>query len=154
MTTFTRGRRAAVLVALLAIGLVAASLQSRPVSAARGCRSDPVLIVNGAIVDVVSTLQTDASTVKELDYTITVPTGSLLGRTTLTAGIGFPEVVTYVYSSTQAWGTMRIAATVVSKASTTPFSTTVQASSLLAAGSASGMSNATVTVLLGGQLML
>jgi hypothetical protein len=122
--------------------------------AASPCRSDPVLIVNGAIVDVVSTLNTTASTVQELDYTITVPHGSLLGPTRLTVGIGFPEKVTYVFSPFQAWGTMHIAATVVSKTGTAPFSTTVQATSLLASSSASGLSNATVNVLLGGQIML
>jgi hypothetical protein len=122
--------------------------------AASPCRSDPVLIVNGAIVDVVSTLNTSASAIQELDDTITVPGGSLLGQTRLTAGIGFPEKVTYVFSPLQAWGTMRIAATVVTKAGTAPFSTTVQATSLLAARSASGLSNATVSILLGGQIML
>jgi hypothetical protein len=154
MTMFTSTRRTALFGALLAIGLLAGSMAVQPADAARGCRSDPVLVINGAIVDVVSTLQTDASAVQELDYTITVPKGSLLGQIRLTVGIGFPENVTYVFSPTQRWGTMRIAATVVTRPGTAPFSTTVQASSLLAASSASGLSNATVNVALGGQIML
>lgn len=123
-------------------------------SAAVACRSDPVLVVNGSIVDVVSELQTTASAVRELDYTITVPSGSLLGPIRLTIGLGFPEKVTYVFSKTQAWGTMQIAASVVTQAGVSPFPTTVQATSLLAGAMASGLSNQTVVVMLGKQIML
>jgi hypothetical protein len=109
-----------------------------------------VLVVNGAVVDVVSTLNSTADAVKELDYVITVPAGSVINQTTLTVGLGFPEKVTYVFSSSQPWGTMAIAATVQTQAGVTPFQTSVQASTLtsLLTGTftASGMSNATVLV--------
>jgi hypothetical protein len=55
-----------------------------------GCRSDPILLVNGALVDVVSTLSTSSANIQELDYTITVPKGALLSVVSLTIGIGFP----------------------------------------------------------------
>ncbi len=134
--------------------MVGSTLAAQYANAAVACRSDPVLVVNGAIVDVVSTLQTVPSAVQELDYTITVPEGSLLGQTTLTVGIGFPEKVTYVYSRRQPWGTLGIAANVVTQSGVSPFPTTVQATSLLAASSASGASDSTVSIALGGQVML
>lgn len=141
--------------AMLMLSVVCAGRPGLPsASAALACRSDPILVVNGAIVDVVSVLQTSADTVRELDYTITVPSGSLIGQTTLTVGIGFPEKVTYVFSKAQRWGTMQIAASVVTQDGVAPFPTTVQATSLLARGSASGMSNQVVTMALGGQIML
>jgi hypothetical protein len=139
---------------LLLAGLVAGGLSAQPASAAVACRSDPVLVVNGAIVDVVSTLQTTASAVRELDYTVTVPAGSLIGKTTLTVGLGFPEKVTYVFSGTQPWGTLQIAASVVTQSGVAPFPTSVQATSLLAGNAASGLSNQTVVVALGNQPML
>jgi len=114
------------------------------------CRSDPVVVVNGATVDIVDTLWTDASAVRELDYTITVPSGSRIGKTTLTVGLGFPEKVTYVFSSSQAWGTMKVAATVQTQRGTPPFQTTLQVTSprslLSGSSTASGRSNSTVTV--------
>ncbi len=138
-----------------AIGLAAAPGRA---DAAIACRSDPVLVVNGATVDVVSTLYSTASAVKELDYVVTVPAGSLINQTTLTVGLGFPEKVTYVFSRAQLWGTMRIAATVQTQAGVTPFQTSVQATSplslLTGASTASGMSNATVTVNVGNLVML
>ncbi len=140
----------------LAIGMAVAGLGmlAHDADALSACRSDPVLVVNGATVDVVSTLYTTASTIRELDYTVTVPAGSVIGQTTLTAGLGFPEKVTYVFSKTQTRGTMRIAATVQTQAGVAPFATTVQASSLLSASQASGTSNSTVTVNLGNLVML
>jgi len=146
--------RAVLAAPLLAAALLGSTLAARHADAAVACRSDPVLVVNGAIIDVVSTLQTVPSAVRELDYTITVPEGSLLGQIRLTVGLGFPERVTYVYSRWQRWGTLRIAATVVTQPGVAPFPTTVQAWSLLAAGSASGASNSMVSFALGGQLML
>mgnify|MGYP001269082323 CR=1 FL=1 len=125
-------------------------------SAYEACRSDPVLLVNGAIVDVVSTLQTTPGAVRELDYTVTVPPGGLLSIVRLTVGLGFPEKVTFVHSAAQPWGTMRIDATVQTQPGVAPFPTTVQATALLllANSTASGLSNSTVTVSLGHMLML
>jgi hypothetical protein len=127
-------------------------------AALSSCRSDPVVVVNGATVDIVDTLWTDASAVRELDYTITVPAGSLIGQTTLTVGLGFPEKVTYVFSSSQAWGTMRISATVQTQPGTPPFQTTLQATSpnspLAGTSTASGRSNSTVTVALKNVVMV
>jgi hypothetical protein len=130
-------------------GAVLAVLPERAKAVIGGCRSDPVLVVNGAVVDVVSTLQADAGTIEELDYRVTVPAGSVINRTTLTVGIGFPEKVTYVFSTTLPWGAMRIDATVVQIPGTAPFATTVQATSLALGdlvSTASGMSNHTLTV--------
>jgi hypothetical protein len=149
-----RRRRTALAVTLLVVGLLGSPLATHHADAAAACRSDPVLLVNGAIIDVVSTLQTTSSAVQELDYTITVSPGSLLGATHLTVGLGFPEKVTYVYSSLQRWGTVGIAASVITQPGVTPFATTVQASSLLRSSSASGLSNTLVSLTLGGQLML
>ena len=119
-------------------------------AAMSSCRSDPVVVVDSATVDIVDTLWTDASAVRELDYTITVPSGSRIGKTTLTVGLGFPEKVTYVFSSSQAWGTMKVAATVQMQHGTPPFQTTLQATSLTSlltgTSTASGRSNSTVTV--------
>jgi hypothetical protein len=149
-----RRRRTALAVTLLVVGLLGSPLAMHRADAAAACRSDPILLVNGAIIDVVSTLQTSSSAVRELDYTITVSPGSLLGATRLTVGLGFPEKVTYVYSSQQRWGTVGIAASVITQPGVTPFATTVQASSLLRSSSASGLSNTLVSLTLGGQLML
>jgi hypothetical protein len=140
--------------ALLAASLLNGPLGLQHVNAAVACRSDPILVVNGSIVDVVSTLQTVSSAVSELDYTVTVPAGSLIGQTTLTVGLGFPEKVTYRFSSTQRWGTLQIAASVIAKPGIVPFPTSVQASSLLASSTGAGQSNSTVIVSLGNQLML
>ena len=150
----SRRRRGVLAVALLVLGLLGSPLAMHRADAAAGCRSDPVLLVNGALVDVVSILQTDPSSVQELDYTITVSPRSLLGPTKLTIGLGFPEKVTYVYSSLQRWGTMGITATVITRAGVAPFSTTVQASSLLRFSSAGGLSNSPVSFSLTGLLML
>jgi hypothetical protein len=110
-------------------------------AAVRGCGSDPILVVNGAAVDVYSTLYTaDPSVIKELDYVVTVPSGSLLGGTTLTVGIGFPERVSYVFSAQQPWGTLAISATVVTQAGTSPFPVQVAATTVGAGGSAAGNS--------------
>jgi hypothetical protein len=142
----------------LVLGLGAAALAALPAghaAAAAGCRSDPVIVVNGAVADVVSTLYTDPSVVRELDYTVTVPAGSLIGRTTLTLGLGFPEKVTYVYSAAQPWGSLRVDATVQTQAGTAPFATDVQVTTLLGGvRRASGLSTATVSVTVAHQLML
>jgi hypothetical protein len=147
-------RRMALAVAILVVGLLGSPLAMHQADAAAGCRSDPVLLVNGALVDVVSILQTDPSAVQELDYTITVSPWSLLGPTRLTIGLGFPEKVTYVYSPQQRWGTVGIAATVITRPGVAPFFTTVQASSLFRFSSAGGSSNSTVSLTLAGLLML
>ncbi len=119
----------------LALGLAAIGtgiLADHPAQAAFiGCRSDPVLLVNGAVVDVVSTLDTDPSNIRELDYTITVPSGAVLGPVRLTVGIGFPEKVTYVNSAAQPKGTLQVAATVQTAAGVAPFATSVQVTSPL-----------------------
>ena len=118
------------------------------------CRSDPIVIVDGAIVDIVSTLNTSPANIRELDYTITVPTGSLLGGFTPTIGLGFPERVTYVFSPSMRWGTLQVAATVQTQAGVAPFATSVQLSSLLTWASASGRSDSTVFATLGRLVML
>jgi hypothetical protein len=142
----------------LVLGLGAVALAALPAghaAAAVGCRSDPVIVVNGAVADVVSTLYTDPSAVRELDYTVIVPAGSLIGRTTLTLGLGFPEKVTYVYSAAQPWGSLRVDATVQTQAGTAPFATDVQVTTLLGGiQHASGLSTATVSVAVAHQLML
>jgi hypothetical protein len=119
-----------------------------------GCRSDPILLVNGALVDVVSTLNTSPTNIQELDYTITVPNGALLSVVSLTVGIGFPEKVTYVYSSSMPKGTLQVAATVKTVAGVAPFPTSVQVTSLLVGTTAGGYSNGTVIATLGRLLML
>jgi hypothetical protein len=119
-----------------------------------GCRSDPILLVNGALVDVVSTLSTSSANIQELDYTITVPKGALLSVVSLTIGIGFPEKVTYVYSSSMPKGTLQVAATVKTVAGVAPFLTSVHVTSLLVGTTASGYSNTTVVATLGRLLML
>jgi hypothetical protein len=150
-----RARWWALLGLATAIGLAAPHGRA---DAAIACRSDPVLVVNGAVVDVVSTLYTTSDTVKELDYVITVPAGSVINKTTLTVGLGFPEKVSYVFSRAQPWGTMSVAATVQTQAGVAPFQTSVQASPdtllLTGASTASGMSNATVMVSLSHLVML
>jgi hypothetical protein len=113
-----------------------------------------VVVVNGAAADIVSTLYTDSSKIQELDYTITVPTGSLLGGLRLTAGLGFPEKVTYVFSSTQPHGVISVAASVVSVPSTAVFPVRVDVTTLLGSGSASGTSAHTLTVQVHPLLML
>jgi hypothetical protein len=105
-------------------------------------------------VDIVSILDTSPSAVSELDYTVTVPAGALLGGTTLTIGLGFPERVTYIYSPLQPWGTLQIAATVQTQTGVAPFTTTLQATSPLANGTASGDSDTSLTVTLGAQIMI
>jgi hypothetical protein len=119
-----------------------------------GCRSDPILLVNGALVDVVSTLNTSPANIKELDYTITVPSGALLSVVRLTVGIGFPEKVTYVFSPSMPRNTLQVAATVQTAAGVAPFPTSVQVTSLLVGTTASGYSNGTVVATLGRLLML
>jgi hypothetical protein len=143
-----RGRCLGAAVAI-AVVLVAAGGRGSAEAALSGCRSDPIVIVNGSAFDIISTLQTTSSAVQELDYTITVPTGSLLGGATLTIGLGFPEKVTYVTSATQRWGTITVAASVVTQQGVAPFGTTVQVTgtNLFAlTTSASGLSNSIVTV--------
>ncbi len=146
------------LAAGLAASLFAAAGQARSEAAFASCTSDPIVVVNGAQADIVSTLSTQASAVRELDYTITVPKGSLIGRTTLTVGLGFPEKVTYVYSSALPWGSMKVEATVQTADGVAPFPTTVRVTSpealLTLSKAASGMSDSTVTVGLNGMVML
>ncbi len=153
-----RSRRSAIAritVALASAALGSGTLADHQAQAAFiGCRSDPVLLVNGAVVDVVSTLYTDPNNVSELDYTITVPAGAVLGSVRLTIGIGFPEKVTYVYSAAQPRGTLQVAATVRTPSGVAPFLTSVQVTSLLVGVTSSGYSNGTVTATLGNLLML
>lgn len=119
------------------------------------CRSDPIMVVNGAVIDVVSTLTTDPKAVSEIDYQVTVPSGSLIGQTTLTLGLGFPEHVTYIFSPSQPWGSVQVATSVVTPNGVAPFPLSVQVSSLLAGNSsASGSSDTTTTVTLDHILML
>jgi hypothetical protein len=119
------------------------------------CRSDPVIVVDGAALDVVSALTTDPSAVRELDYQVTIPTGALIGKLTLTAGLGFPENVTYVFSASQPWGTVSINASVITQDGVAPFPVSVKASSLLAgSSSAGGTSATTISVTLDHLLML
>lgn len=111
------------------------------------CRSDPVVVVNGMTVDIVSTLGTPTpGVIKELDYTLTVAPGSLIGKTTLTVGAGFPEKVIYVFSAQQPSGAMRIDASVVTAGGVAPFSTSVQATSLSGVQTVSGLSNTVVSL--------
>jgi hypothetical protein len=119
-----------------------------------GCRSDPILLVNGALVDVVSTLSTSPANIQELDYTITVPSGALLSVVRLTVGIGFPEKVNYVFSPSMPRGTLQVAATVRTAPGVAPFATSVHVTSLLVGTTASGYSNTTVIATLGRLLML
>lgn len=133
----------------LALSLALACAPRHAAAAVGGCRSDPILVVNGTVTDVVSTLWTDPAVVRELDYTVTVPDGFLLGATTLTLGLGFPERVTYLFSAAQPQGTMRIDATVQTQPGSAPFPLSVRATRLLATQQADGTSAAPVTVILG-----
>lgn len=133
----------------LALSLGLALAPGRAAAAVGGCRSDPILVVDGTVTDVVSTLWADPALVRELDYTVTVPDGSLLGATTLTIGLGFPERVTYAFSAAQPRGTMRIEATVQTQPGSAPFPLSVRATRLLATRQADGTSAAPVTVLIG-----
>jgi hypothetical protein len=146
------------LAAGLAASLFAAAGHARSEAAFMSCTSDPIVVVNGAQADIVSTLSTQASAVRELDYTITVPKGSLIGKTTLTVGLGFPEKVTYIYSSSLPWGSLKVDATVQTADGVAPFPTAVRITSpealLTLSKTASGMSNSTVTVGLNGMVML
>src|SRR5262249_51467825 len=129
----TRPTSALVRLGLLAVLAAAATgvlVPGRAAAAAVACRSDPVIVVNATVADVVSVLATDPGVIKELDYTVTVPTGSVINKTTLTVGLGFPEKVTYVYSAAQPWGTMRIAASVQTQSAVAPFPTSVQVTTL------------------------
>lgn len=119
------------------------------------CRSDPVIVVDGAIVDVVSTIQSDSSAIRAINYQVTVPSGALVGKITLTVGLGVPESVTYVYSPSQPWGSVQVTATVVPQDGATSIPVSVQVSSLLAgSATASGSSGAPLTVTLNHVLML
>ena len=140
------------LMAVAGAGMMAA----RPASAAVvGCRSDPVLVVNGAAFDVYDTLQTDPSAVRELDYTVTVPAGSLLGGIQLTVGLGFPERVNIVYSAAQPWGSITVAGQVIAQNGVAPFPVSLHVSTLpLNNGSASGSSAGSLSVTLHNTLML
>ncbi len=160
MTTFAgtihrhRSIRRLCLALLLAASIITPLAKVTPALAVL-CRSDPVLVVNGAVIDVVSTLQTDPGSVAELDYQVTVPAGSLIGGTTLTVGLGFPERVSYVFGPDQPWGTVTVAASVVTADGVAPFPLDVKVSSLLAGSStASGTSDDTTTVALDHVVML
>ncbi len=146
--------RAAMVLLMAAAG--AGAMAARPASAAVvGCRSDPVIVLNGAAFDVYDTLQTDPSAVSELDYTVTVPAGSLLGGIQLTAGLGFPERVNIVYSAAQPWGSITVAGQVIAQNDVAPFPVSLQVSTLpLNSGSASGSSTDTLSVTLHNTLML
>lgn len=158
--TRPRERRSAAGRVVLALGLAAMimgalSLSTGRAQAAMSCRSDPVIVVNGTVSDVVSTLWTDPGNIHELDYVVTVPAGSLIGKLTLTAGLGFPEKVTYVYSWTQPWGSMRIDATVQTQGQVAPFQTSVRVSTLLGGvHTAYGTSDSTVSLTVSHTLML
>jgi hypothetical protein len=111
--------------------------------------------VNGAVVNVVSTLGTDPSAVREVDYQVTVPSGSLINETTLTVGLGIPEKVTYIFSPSQPWGSVHVATSVIAQDGVAPFPVSVQVSSLLAGtDEAHGVSDATTSVDLAHLLML
>jgi len=98
---------------LVGAGIVLPLMRHTPASADILCKSDPVIVVNGAVVDVVSTLAADPSAVRAVDYQVTVPSGSLIGETRLTVGFGVPENVSYVFSPDQPWGTIRVAAAAI-----------------------------------------
>ena len=138
----------------IGVGSLAASTGHADAALA-ACRSDPVIVVNLAIADVVSTLNTAPSNIREIDYVVTVPAGALLGKLTLTVGLGFPEKVTYVFSKAQPWGTIHLDTTLQTAAGVAPFPTAVQVTTLLGGVQrASGMSNTTVSLTVGHQLML
>lgn len=139
---------------LLAGGLIVPLAHETPALAIL-CRSDPVLVVNGAIIDVTSTLWTTSDNVSAIDYQVTVPSGALLGGATLTVGLGFPENITYVFSPTQPKGSVQVAASVVTPDGAASFPLSVQVSSLLAgSATANGTSDTTTTVGLDHILML
>jgi hypothetical protein len=155
--TFGCRGRAKLCLALLLGSLVLSPLvsQTAALAASVPCRSDPIIVVDGAALDVVSTLTTDPSAVRELDYQVTVPTGALIGKLTLTAGLGFPEKVTYVFSAAQPWGSIRVDASVITQDGVAPFPAGVQASALLAgSATAGGTSATTLSVTLDHLLML
>lgn len=144
-------RRSLSLCALLVLALSAAPRAD----AAVGCRSDPVIVVNGAVFDVFDTLQAAAASVRELDYTVTVPAGSVLGGVQLTAGVGFPERVSVVYSSAQPLGAITVAGTVLARPGVSPFPVTLTVTTLpLNGGSATGSSAGMLSVTLRNTLML
>jgi len=140
--------------ALILGGGILAPLAHATTALAIVCRSDPTMEVNGAVVNVVTTMSTDPSAVREIDYQVTVPSGALIGKLTLTVGLGFPENVTYVYSPTQPAGSIQVAASVITQDDPAPFPMSVQVSSLLAGTkSMSGTSASTITVFLDHLLM-
>ena len=142
-------------VALLLAGGLLAPLAHETPALAILCRSDPILVVNGAIIDVTSTLWTTPDNINEIDYQVTVPSGALLGGVTLTLGLGFPENITYVFSPTQPKGSVQVAASVILPDGTSSFPLAVQVKSLLAgSATASGTSDTTTTVSLDHILML
>lgn len=153
-------RRRLSLALLLSVGIIAPFAHHTAASADTTnpdvlCRSDPIIVVNGAIVDVASTLQSDPASIREIDYQVTVPSGALLGRTTLTLGLGVPENVSYVFSPTQPRGSVQVAVTVVPRDGVASFPTSVRVSSLLAGNAtASGTSDASLSVALDHLLML
>lgn len=164
-TLIQRGGRATgikrLCLALLLAGGIAAPLAQQARASADTynpdvlCRSDPVIVVDGAIVDVVSTIQSDPSAIQKIDYQLTVPSGALVGKITLTVGLGVPENVTYVYSPSQPWGSVQVTATVVPQNGVTSIPVSVQVSSLLAgSATASGSSDAPLMVTLDHILML
>jgi hypothetical protein len=119
-----------------------------------GCRSDPIILVNGDLADIVSTLNVNASAIKELDYTVRVSPGALTGIIRLTVGLGFPEKVTYVFDPSVPWGIIELQASVVTQPGVAPFPTTVSISTLFGHAATSGLSNAIVPVSVANQLML
>lgn len=140
---------------LVSGGIVLPLAHPIPASADLLCKSDPVIVVNGAVVAVVSTLAADARAVREIDYDVTVPRGSLMGTTTLTVALGVPENVRYVFSPSQPRGTIQVAATAFPQDGAAAFPVSVTLSALLAGRhTANGTSGDTITVALDHLLML
>lgn len=143
------------LAVLLGGAIIAPFAHQTTARASIPCRSDPIIVVNGALVSVVSTLEADSSAVREVDYQVTVPSAALIDKLTLTVGLGFPENVTYIFSPSQPWGSIQVTAAVVTQDGVAPFPVSVRVSSLLAgANTTSGASDSTLTVALDHVLML
>jgi hypothetical protein len=130
-------------VAVLSASLLAGSLMA-PVTHAgiAGCASDPVAILsNGYTLDVTATMDVDASAVRNVRYTLNIPSGVSLVSWTDTAALGPKD--TYSVNATNSAGnyTVGVSVDTGTQASVTASTTLVSPTKVKVSGnSASGKS--------------
>ena len=134
--------------ALLSAGLLASPLWAPQAHAIiAGCGGDPVVVLsNGTTLDLSTTADTDASTVRQIAYTLHAPTGTWMVSVT---ALGVNETLSFIADTTpDAYDTMTRVDASMAGAAVTTTTTAVPLRGVPATGAVTGTTNENLRIAL------